>query len=142
MKRAPLKEGICKQRELRPLEGKQSREKEEPLEESQAKPQGNRRGNDSMDLHVDALFPCHGSFLGYFRGKGAPSRHSSSFTTCPDPVLQTSTGKRQIPAGIFGGCEKAQGTGTKCRVRLLGCAEGEMSVPAGGTHSPGSQTQP
>lgn len=41
MKRAPLNEGLCKQREPRPLGGKQSRQKEEPLEESQAKPQGN-----------------------------------------------------------------------------------------------------
>lgn len=98
-----------------------------------------------MDLHVDALFPCHGSFPGCFRGKGAPSHHSSSFAACPDPawaVLQTPRGKAQIPAGISGGCAKDQGTGTKCRVRLLGCAEGEMSVPDGGTHSPGTQTQP
>lgn len=57
-------------------------------------------------------------------------------------VLQTPRGKRQIPAGIFSGCEKDQGTGTKCRVRLLGCTEGEMSVPDGGTHSPGCQPQP
>lgn len=41
MKRARLNQGICKQREPRPLGEKQSREKEEPLEESQAKPQGN-----------------------------------------------------------------------------------------------------
>lgn len=42
MKRARLEEGICKQRQPRPLGGKRSREKEEPLEGSQAKPQGKR----------------------------------------------------------------------------------------------------
>lgn len=114
-------------------EGSRAGRRKSPWKRVKPNPKETGRGNDSMDLHVDALSPCHGSFPGCSRGKGAPSHHSTL------PGLSCRGGRGRSLPEFFGGCEKDQGTGAKCRVRLLGCAEGEMSVPCGGT---GTQTQP